>query len=170
MNWSVRHIMRVLAAMLLTGAFPLANAADTQVVVVRDGRNLVVADSATLAAKVIALAESCSVNSTSYAASKEAWASAATFRSHVRVVFPEPRKVWLVRASDGLRSEQPIREIRLPLPHGDWPAHVLVGNGNGVLSLTKYDPFVLRELVLLPELELATLAPYKSLLLLERRK
>jgi hypothetical protein len=123
-----------------------------------------------LAAKVIALAESCSVNSTAYAASKEAWAGATTSRSYVRVVFPEPRNVSLVRSDDGIRSEQPIREIRLPLPHGDWPAHVLVGNGNGILSLTKYDPFVLRELVLLPELELATLAPYKSLLLLQRRQ
>jgi hypothetical protein len=160
----------MVAAILLTGAFASANAADTQAVVVRDGRHVVVADSATLAAKIIALAESCSVNSTAYAASKEAWTGAATSRSYVRVVFPEPRNVSLVVSDNGLRSQQPVQEIRLPLPHGNWPAHVLVGNGNAILSLTKFDPFVLRELVLLPELELAALAPYKSLLLLKRRQ
>ena len=162
--------MRVLATILLTCAFASVSATDVQVVVVRDGRHIVVADGATLAAKLVALTESCSVNSTAYATPKEAWASISSSRSYLRVVFPEPRNASLVRSDNRLRSEQPIQEIRLPLPIGTWPAHVFVDSGNGILSLTKYDPFVFRELVLLPELELTTMAPYNSLVHLKRRQ
>ena len=165
----VRQRLRVLTAILLTGALASASATDVQVVVVRDGRHVVVVEGAALAAKLVALAESCSVHSTASAASKEAWASIATSRSSVRVVFPEPRKASLVRSEDRLRSEPSMQEIRLPLPPGDWPGHVFVGRGNGMTSRTQYDPFVLKDLVLLPELALATMAPYSSLLHWNRR-
>ena len=161
--------MRALAAIILTSMFAAASAADPLVVVVRDGRNIVVADSVTLAAKVIALAESCSVNSTDYAAPMEAWPGITTSRSYVRVVFSEPRKTSLVQSGNPLRSELPVQEVRLPLPHGAWPAHVFVSSGRAMLALTKCDPFALRELVLLEELELATLAPYNSLIRLKPR-
>lgn len=162
--------MRAFLAILLTCAFATASAADIQVVVVRSARHIVVADGAALAAKLVALVESCSVNSTTYASPKEAWAAVSNSRSYVRVVFPESRKVSLVRSEGQPRLEQSVQEIRLPLPHGDWPAHVFVGSGNEVIALTKYDPFVLRELVILPELELANIAPYSSLVHLTRRQ
>ena len=162
--------MRVLTALLLTCALASASATDVQVVVVRDGRHVVGGAGAALAAQLGALAESCSVHSTASAASKEAWARIATSRSSVRVVFPEPRKASLVRSEDRLRSAQSLQEIRLPLPHGDWPGHVFVGSGNGIPSRTQYDPCVLTDLVLLPELALATMAPYRSLLHWNRRQ
>lgn len=164
----VRQHVRAFLAILLMCALVSASAADAQVVAVREGRHVVVADSAALAAKLVALAESCSVNSAAYANPGETWASVASSRSYVRVVFPKHRKALLVRSPGQRPSEQPVREIRLPLPHGDWPAHVFVRVGNGVIALTKYDPFVLKELVLLPELELATTAPYKTLVDLKR--
>lgn len=167
---SVRQRTRTLAFVILMCTFASVSATDVQVVVVRDGRRVVVSDGPALAAILVTLAESCSVNSTTYAASEKAWAGIATSRSYVRVVFPEHRKISLVRSEDRLRSEQFVQEIRMPLPHGSWPAHVLVGTGHGIIALTKYDPIVLRKLAMLPELELATVAPYDSLMHLKEQQ
>jgi antitoxin (DNA-binding transcriptional repressor) of toxin-antitoxin stability system len=161
---AARRLSNSLAAILLTSAFVSARAADALVVAVRDGRPIVVADSATLAAKVIALAQSCSVDSTGYAASKQAWEDVATSRSHIRLVFPEPRKLALVQSGNPRRSELPVEELRLPLPEGEWPAHVFVSSAGATRAVTKCDPIVLRKLVLVQELGLADVAPYSSLL------
>lgn len=170
LNTNARRLMRALATVLPLCASAPAKAAGAQVIVVRNGHEVVVPDGATWAAKLVALAESCSVDSSAHAAPTQSWAATAASRSGLRVAFPVPRTALLAQGANGIRSAQPVREIRLSLPHGDWPRHVLVSTGTGIVSLTKCDPLVLGELAMLPELGLTAVAPYNSLVPLKPRR
>ena len=117
-----------------------------------------------LATKLVALAESCSVNATAYAVSGDTWAQALASDSIVHAVFPEPRRVRLESRDNQSREERSIREILLPLPKGSWPKNVFVGSGTDTLAFTKYDPPALQEVVMEEELRLLTVPPYEYLL------
>ena len=141
----------------------LVSAADVAVRAVRHNRDVVVSNRERLAEKLVALVESCSVNSTAYGVSDETWAKIAASDSFVRVVFSEPRRARLMSGDNQIREQRMIREILLPLPEGRWPAHIFVRSGKDTLSFTKDDPRVLRELILERELQLLTVEPYKFL-------
>jgi len=117
-----------------------------------------------LATKLVALAESCSVNATAYAVSGDTWAQALASDSIVHAVFPEPRRVRLESRDNQSREERSIREILLPLPKGSWPKNVFVGSGTDTLAFTKYGPLASQEVVLEEELRLLTVPPYEYLL------
>jgi len=163
--------MRAIAviAVVICGAAS-ASAADIELRAVRHGRNVVVTDSERLAAKLVALVESCSVNSTAYAGSRETWVQIAASDSFVHVVFAKPRSARLMSSNNRIREQRPIQAILLPLPEGQWPAHIFVKSGDDTLSFTKDDPFVLREVVVEQELELLTVEPYKFLVSLPRKQ
>jgi hypothetical protein len=161
--------MRAIAVVLaLACGTASVRAADIELRAVRHGRSVRVADVARLGAKLVALVESCSVNSTAHAVSSETWARIAASDSFVHVAFTEPRRARLMGNDNRERDQRPIHAILLPLPEGRWPAHVLVRSGNDVLSFTKDDPLVLREVILERELDLLTVEPYKSLANLPR--
>lgn len=154
--------MRRLALVVALLVAPAAVALDAQVVAVRHGRTIVVADRETLVRELLALAESCTVDSTDPTFTRRQWKAAAELPSHLRVVFPDARGVSLAGAGDRPRAVRLIHEIRLPLPDGRWPAQVLLAGRDGLLSLTKYDPLVLRRIVSIPGLDLGAEAPYGS--------
>lgn len=163
--------MRALAVIAaLTCGAASVSAAEVELLAVRHGHNVVVSDSERLAAKLIALVESCSVNSTAYAVSGDTWAQIVASGSFVHVAFSEPRRVRLMSNNNQVREQRTIQAILLPLPEGRWPAHVLVRSGNDTLSFTKDDPLILREVVLEQELQLLTVEPYKFLVSLPRKK
>ena len=112
----------------------------------------------------MALAESCSVNSTADAVSDDTWAQALASDSFVHVVFLEPRRARLESRDNQNREERAIREILLPLPEGSWPKHVFVRSGTDTLAFTKYDPLALQQVILEPELRLLAVRPYEYLL------
>jgi len=156
-------------AVLVCGTGPVP-AADLELRAVRQGRDIVVTHGDRLAAKLVALVESCSVNSTAHAVSSETWARIAASDSFVHVAFSEPRNARLMSGDNRTREQRPIRAILLPLPEGRWPTHILVKSGEDTLSFTKDDPLVLREVIMEQELELLTVEPYKFLVGLPRRQ
>ena len=152
-------------SLLITTALVLcAGCADSQLHAVRQKKDVAVSHGERLATKLVALAESCSVNSTAYAVSGDTWAQALASDSFVHVVFLEPRRTRLKSRDNQSREERPIREILLPLPEGSWPQHVFVRSGTDTLAFTKYDPLALQEVVLEEELRLLTVPPYEYLL------
>src|SRR6267378_5816138 len=108
-------------SLLITTALVLcAGCADLQLHAVRQKKDVAVSHGERLATKLVALAESCSVNSTAYAVSGDTWAQALASDSFVHVVFLEPRRTRLESRDNQSREERPIREILLPLPEGSW--------------------------------------------------
>jgi hypothetical protein len=150
----------------LTHAWPGTQvlAAQPEVHVVRNGQATTVSRPEHLVAKLSALAESSSVSSTAYAAALATWKQLLASESHVRVLFPEPR-ILSLKLHNG-QAQQPLRihGLLLPLPTGQWPAHVFVNTGTNLISLTKFSPLALKELVQEPDLQLSTVKPYTSLL------
>jgi len=166
--------MRTLA-MFFTAAgfifgFTAASAADLEVRVVRDKQDLVTTHPERVAAKLIAIAESCSVNSTAYAVSGNAWTRILASDSFVHVVFSNPRRIWLKDRNAQGREERMIREILFPLPMDSDPRHIYLKSGKEIVSATKYDPHALGELVLEDDLRLRGLARYDFLLNLRGKR
>jgi len=152
------------ALLIAAGMIFCAGCADLQLHAVRHKQDVAVSHGKRLATKLVALAESCSVNSTSYAVSGDTWAQALASDSFVHAVFPEPRRVRLEGRDNQSREERSIREILLPPPEGSWPKNVLVRSGTDTLAFTKYDPPALQEVVMEEELRLLTVPPYEYLL------
>lgn len=157
------RILIVVLAFICSVAF----AAEPEVRSVRHDRNVFVADGGALASDVLALVESCSTNSTTwaeYAVPGDAWERIMASGSFIHVAFPEPRTVTLSETDNQVRSKQPVREILLPLPEGAWPLHILIRNVKGTFAFTKYDPKILRKVLLASGIDLQDAEPYKSLL------
>jgi hypothetical protein len=152
------------ALLIAAGMIFCAGCADFQLHAVRQKQDVAVSHGERLATKLVALAESCSVNSTAYAVSGDTWAQALASDSFVHVVFPELRRVRLESRDNHSREERSIREVLLPLPEGSWPKHVFVRSGTDTLAFTNYDPLALQEVVLEEELRLLTVPPYEYLL------
>jgi hypothetical protein len=132
-------------------------AAESEVRVVRLGTQLAPGANSDVVAKVIRLVATCSVDSTSYAASPSAWDSALASRSLVHVRFQAPRRL-------DLRDTQlAVDEILIPLPDDHWPAHFFVRAGSAIHAFTKYRPEALKDLVWDPPLALQTESPYAGL-------
>lgn len=146
------------------GGVGSVSAADIEIRAVRQNRDVMVSNSGRLAAKLIALVESCSVNSTAYAVSSDTWAGIAASDSFVHVAFSQPRRLRLIDNNNQIREQQMIREILLPLPEGRWPLHIFVRSEKDTLSFTKDDPLVFRDVVLERDLQLLKVQPYKFLL------
>ena len=157
------RILIVVLAFICSVAF----AAEPEVRAVRHNQNVFVADAGVLASDVLALVESCSTNSTraaEYAVPRDAWERIMASGSFIHVVFPEPRTIFLREPDNQRDIKQPVREILLPLPDGAWPLHVLVKNVKGTFAFTKYDPKILRKVLLSSDLDLQGAEPYKTLL------
>ena len=171
---NVRQHMRTLA-MFFTAAglicgFTSASAADLEVRVVRDKQDLFITHPERVATKLIAIAESCSVNSTAYAVSGNAWTRILASDSFVHVVFSNPRRIWLNDRNTQGREERMIQEVLFPLPMDGDPPHIYLKAGKEIVSATKYDPYALRELVLEDDLRLRGLPRYDLLLNLRGKR
>ena len=153
---------RVLLVAALLCSVTAASAGDT-VRAVRYNRDVNVAEPARLAAKLVALLESCSVNSTAYAVSNDTWTDVLASHSFIHVIFTVPRLVKPKSEGEDAQAPPTVREILLPLPNGKWPEHILVKSDERTLSFTKYDPSVLRDIVRVRELQLQGVRPYDSL-------
>lgn len=155
--------MRAIAVIIVFACtLASASAANIEARAVRHGHDVIVSDRNGLAAKLIRLVESSSVNSTAWAVSDDTWAQIEASGSFVRIVFPEPRRVQLMSQPPHVWELQLVRELLLPLPEGRWPAHIFVKVANDTLAVTKYDPSVFKEVILQQELQLLTVEPYKS--------
>ena len=131
--------------------------AEPEVRVVRLGSDVAFAPSAEFLQRAIRLLSSCSVDSTSYAASPSAWDAALNARSLVHIKFATPHSLELVG------EPVAIDEILIPLPEGKWPAHLFLRSGGVTRAFTKYRPGPLKGLVWAPPLALSAESPYSQL-------
>lgn len=155
--------MFFMAAALICG-ITSASAADVKVRVVRDMQDLVIAHPERVAAKLIAIAESCSVDSTTYAVLGDTWTRIMSSDSFVHVIFVKPRRIRLYDRNAQRREERMIREVLFPLPLDSDPPHIYLKTGKEIVSATKYDPYALRELASEQDLRLRGLRRYDDLL------
>src|SRR6266581_2984194 len=166
--------MRVFASILFAAAFvgsvDLVSAADVQVRAVRDKREVGIAHPERVATKLIAIAESSSVNSTAYAVSDETWARILGSDSFVHAVFSTPRQMRLWDHNFQGRTERMVGEVLFPLPIDSDPPHIYLKTEKETISLTKYDPYALRELALEDDLRLRALPRYDFLLKLPSKR
>ena len=131
-------------------------ATDIEVRVIRLGTEIPESNSG-LVARTVALMQSCSVNSTSYAASQSAWRNALKAASLVHLRFRVPRDVTI----DG--QVHRIDEILVPLPQGLWPDHLFARSGEALISCAFYDPRTFRDLVWGAPFEFQNTPPYDAL-------
>ena len=164
----VRPYMRIFAIFVtaagLICGLTSASAADVEARVVRGKRDLVITHPERVAAKLIAIAESCSVDSTTYAVSGDTWTRILGSDSFVHVVFANPRRIRIYDRNAQGREERVIREVLFPLPLDSDPPHIYLKTGKEIVSVTKYDPYALRELALEQDLRLRGLPRYDFLL------
>lgn len=154
--------MKLFTAILLCSV-GIAGAADVQVRVVRHKQDIAAPQSAAFVTNIIALLHWCSVDSTAYAVKVETWQEMLRSDSFVHVAFPAPRKLGVEGSDNHGRVERAIDEILVPLPEGQWPAHVFAKSGTNVLSYTKYDARDLKSVALEPALQLSSVSPYSGM-------
>ena len=120
--------------------------------------------------KLIAIAESCSVNSTAYAVADETWVRILGSDSFVHALFSTPRKIRLWDPNFQGRKERMVSEVLFPLPMDSDPAHIYLKTEKETLSVTKYDPYALRDLALEGDLRLRASPRYDFLLNLPSKR
>jgi plasmid stability protein len=152
----------VAAASALDAASAWAEA--LQVRAIRHGQEVVISHRDTLAANVVAMLESCTVNSTEYAVAEGTWAQQLAGDSFVHVLFTRPREVYIKAADNESRETRAVSEILLPLPEGKWPQHVYARVGTETLSFSRYSAVPLKDIVMDGELRLGAVPPYDFLM------
>jgi hypothetical protein len=145
-----------LAPLLLMAYAAASAAADVDVRIVRLGVDSVKSD-ADVVQRAVSLVESCSVDSTKYDASLQAWKDALAAASLVHLRFPATRDIKV------LGNHYTVDEILVPLPERLWPAHFYARRGNEIFSFTFYDPRAFRDLVWGSPFEFQNVPPYDSL-------
>ena len=149
--------------LILFCSIGIASAADVQVRVVRQKKDIAAPKDAAFVTNIITLLHFCSVHSTAYAASKETWQQMLRSDSFVLVTFSAPRKISVEASNNHGREQRAIDEILVPLPEGKWPAHIFAKSAGNVLAFAKYDARDLKAVALEPALQLSSVAPYRDM-------
>ncbi len=166
----MRTFAHLLFAATFLGSAAFVSAADVLVRAVRDKREVGIAHPERVATKLITIAESSSVNSTAYAVSDKTWARILDSDSFVHAVFSTPRRMRLRDGNSQDRKEWMVGEVLFPLPMDSDPPHIYLKTEKETISLTKYDPYALRELALEDDLRLRALPRYDLLLNLPSKR
>jgi hypothetical protein len=158
MKFHICIILTVVAQFSFVGS---AGAADVQVRVVRNGKDVSIPDTAAFTTNVIELLRSCSVNHTP----EKNWNDVVRSDSFIQIRFTNPPvvKVWWGGIE---RQGQTIDEIRIWLSEGKWPT-VQARSDTATMGCGKYDPIALKRVVSEPALDLASVRPYDSLMALK---
>jgi hypothetical protein len=156
-------LLLLMAAASVLGAAP-AWTEELQVRAVRRGNELAISHKDTMAANVVAMLESCTVNSTENTVTEGTWKQQLAGDSFIHVVFPQPREVYVKSTDNESRETRAINEVLLPLPEGRWPPHVYARAGKETLSFSKYSGVPLKDIVMDGELRLSAVPPYDFLM------
>src|SRR5689334_4800413 len=157
-NWG----MLMIAAGFVLGALS-AMADDLQVRAVRGGHPVPIAHADEMAANVVALLESCTVNATLSMPDK-AWERQLESDSYVHVIFPKARELRLKALDNETRETQAVKEIIVPLPEGKWPQHVYARTETDSLSFSKYSGVPLKDIIMDSDLRIGSVPPYDFLM------
>lgn len=109
-----------------------------------------------LAAKVIALAESASVESTGYLKTEKRWKAALSQPRFVHALFDPARDVKLMVGRNRAYEFTPVNEIRIVLSERGWTDHILLRVGSQIRAVTKYSPCAMAELTVGSKLRTST--------------
>lgn len=131
---------------------------------VRRGSEVSLGAPARVADLLAAELESCTVLSARWGRAADLWDHALASDSFVHATYSPPRKMTLYAQDNHRRVEYEVREILLPLPEGRWPGHDLARIGGEAFAFAKCDPVRLIGIIREPDLGLAEVPPYKSLL------
>jgi hypothetical protein len=129
--------------------------AEIEVRVVRFGEEVPAAHT-DVASRTLELLNSCTIESTSYAAHPSAWAAALKAESLVHLTFTSSQEMHF----EG--KARRIDEVLVPMPKDQWPSHILVRSGKAYLAFTFYDPRAFRDLVWGAPFELQNTPPYDA--------
>lgn len=141
-----------------------ALAGDLQVRAVRGGQPVTIVRAENLAANVVALLESCTVNGTESMPEK-AWEHQLESDSYVYIIFPKPRELRLKSVDNERRETQAVKEILVPLPEGKWPSHIYARTDKEEkLSFSKYSGVPLKDIIMDPDLRIGSVPPYDFLM------
>jgi len=154
-------ILMIAAGFVLGALSALAD--DLQVRAVRGGHAVPIARVADMAANVVALLESCTVNSTQSMPEK-AWEQQLAADSFVYVIFPKPRELRLKAEDNETRQATAVKEILVPLPEGKWPQHVYARTDKETLSFSKYSGVPLKDIIMDSDLRISSVPPYDFLM------
>ncbi|GFE84067.1 hypothetical protein GCM10011487_60670 [Steroidobacter agaridevorans] len=145
-----------IAAMLVLGAAEGDEVHVVQQGVDIDSRQETPARQEELAAKVIALAESASVESTGYVECEKRWKKTLSQPRFVHALFDPARDVKLMVAYHRTHQLTPVNEIRIVLSERGWTDHILVRVGSQIRAVTKYSPCRMAELIVGAKLRTST--------------
>jgi len=146
MNWAIGCVTVLVTASLLMSA------STPDVRVVREGTPLTVSNPERLADLLVAVVESSSVNSTKYVRPKGRWNTATSAAALVHVKFPGGRVVRVMDADNRDRRPTLVEELVIVVPTDAWPDHVMLKTAKGIVSVTKYAPCPLTQLILAADL------------------
>jgi len=156
-------LLHLVAAASALGAAP-AWTDELQVRAVRGGNELAISHKDTIAANVVAMLESCTVNSTEHAVTDDTWTQQLAGDSFIHVHFAQLREVYVKSADNESRETRAINEILLPLPEGKWPPYVYARAGRETLAFSRYSGVPLKDIVMDGELRLGAVPPYDFLM------
>ena len=134
--------------------------AETRLRIVRHGKDVVAPKGSFLVTNVVALAESASVHSTSYAVKTNTWQEILGSDSFVLVSFEPAARLRLEAPSNQGHEEIVVKEILVRLPEGREPDHIFIKSVTGTLAVTKYTPKALKRIVLDPLIGIVLSHPY----------
>jgi hypothetical protein len=159
-----RPIHIKLATFIFIGCLSSAWAGDVQLQINRHQKSVAVADTPTFITNVVAFVQSASVDASRSYASSNRWQGVLASGSFIHLTYTPPQTFRLpVMEQDGQQwEERSVNEILISLPEGDYPG-IQLRNGTNYMVVTKYDPAVLKRLVMEPALDLSTIKPYQDL-------
>lgn len=110
---------------------------------------------ADLNAQLVALLESASVNSTSWAGNDKTWEEVLKER-HLQANYAATRQAKVIGADGKATMSIRFDELLLPLPKQSNPAHILVRSNGKLLAFTKFSPEKLAQVVCDPSINLGS--------------
>lgn len=121
-----------------------------------------------LVTNVIRFLATSSYQSTAYTVESNTWQELLESDSYVHVKLDPPRKMMLFGQPPAdiqkvaPREEVVIDEIIVPLPEDYGPRHIYARTGTNVVSHTKFSPFVFKQLISEPALQLRDSKVYRE--------
>ena len=144
-------------------------AGDVQLQISRHEKSVVVADTPSFVTNVVDFVQSASVDATSSGGGLNRWQEVLASGSFIHLTYPSPRTFRLPVSFDvGMVQnvqkweERAVNEILVSLPEGDYPG-IQLRSGTNYMAVTKYNPRLLKRLVMEPALGLSTVKPYDDI-------
>jgi hypothetical protein len=150
----------------LAAAIALASTAASadEVRAMRRGQPIVLSNPAAVADHLAAELRSCTVNTARWGRAAELWDHALASDSYLHATYSPPRKMTLIAQDNQGHRPYEVEQILLPLPENKWPSNDLARIQGEVFAYAKCDPLRLADIIREPDLGLAQVQPYKSLL------